>query len=521
VRARGAAVVLALGVGLAARAAAASAPPIAIIVGNDIGAPGEPVLRYAESDATRIADVLETLGTFTPARTRLLRGRAAVEVRRAISDAEAELAREGADGLLLIYYSGHADAEALHLAGTTLALRELSAFVSQPTVGTRVMIVDACRSGMLTQTKGGRPAGDFDVRLATPDNPHGLAIITSSASGEDAQESDELGASFFTHHFAAGLIGAADRDDDGAVTLAEAFAYAANHTVASTAVTRVGPQHPTFKLDMGGRGDLVLTRPRGAARVGQLGFGDRGWYLVRRHADAMVVAELTSDGDARALSVAPGRYDVTRRDDDRVSSGTIDVAAGSGVVVTESRLRPVELGRVVRKGGTTRTRATAVLAAAGLRGPVLDLGPGLGGGVGVRVDLRALSLTGALEFLGASRQSDRATRLDTTEFGLRLGALRAFDLLSRASFALGAEAGVARFTQSATDQAPSSGWRASYALSLGPALVAEVPLPRRLFVWLEAAAPFYLMSVEAPAHDASSRQWTATYRATAAVGAYL
>ncbi len=509
---------LALGVTFAAHPAAAAPAPVAIVVGNDVGAPSEPVLRYAETDAARIADVLETLGTFTPARTHLLRGRSAAEVRRAIADAEAELAREGGDGLLLIYYSGHADAEALHLAGTSLPLRELSAFVSEPAVGTRVMIVDACRSGMLTQTKGGRAAGDFDVRLATPDNPHGLAIITSSASGEDAQESDELGASFFTHHFAAGLIGAADRDDDGAVTLGEAFAYAANRTVASTAVTRAGPQHPTFKLDMGGRGDLVLTRPRGAARIGQLGFGERGWYLVRRHADATVVAELTSDGEPRTLAVAPGRYDVTRRVDDHVSSGTIDVVAGGGAAVTESRLRPVELGRVVRKGGTSRTRATAVLALAGLRGPVLDLGPGLGGGVGVRVDLRALSLTGALDFLGASRQSDRGTRLDTAELGLRVGALRAFDLLSHATFAVGAEAGVGRFTQSATDQTAS---RASYALHLGPALVGELPLSRRFFVWLEAAAPFYLMNVEAPTHDASSRQWSATYRATAAIGAYL
>jgi hypothetical protein len=519
-RARGSAALalgLALAVPLAARPSAAAPLPIAVVIGNDVGAPGEPALRYAESDAARIADVLETLGTFTPERTRLLRGRSAVEVHRAISDAGAELAREGAEGLLLIYYSGHADAEALHLGGTALALRDLSALVSQPSVGTRVMIVDACRSGTLTQTKGGRPAGDFDVRLATPENPRGLAIITSSASGEDAQESDELGASFFTHHFAAGLIGAADRDDDGAVTLAEAFAYASNRTVAATAVTRVGPQHPTYKLDMGGRGDLVLTRPRGAARVGHLGFAERGWYLVRRHGDAVVVAELTSDGEARTLAVAPGRYDVTRRADDHVSSGTVEVAAGTGVVVTESRLRPVELGRVVRKGGTTRRLATAVVASAGLRGPVLDLGPGLGGGVGVRFDLRPFSLTGAFDVLRASRQSPRDTRLDTAELGLRAGALRALDL-SRATFALGAEAGLSRFTQVASDQPQA---RSSYAVSLAAVLVAELPLSRRLFVWLEGAAPIYLMNVEAPTHDSSSRQWSATYRATAAFGAYL
>ena len=48
---------------------------------------------------------------------------------------------------------------------------------------------------------------------------------------EEAHESELLRSSFFTHHWIAGLRGAADRDADGLVTLGEAFDYAKGLTV--------------------------------------------------------------------------------------------------------------------------------------------------------------------------------------------------------------------------------------------------------------------------------------------------
>ncbi|HXI55213.1 MAG TPA: caspase family protein [Polyangia bacterium] len=503
-----------------ARAGAPEAPgsaAVAVVIGNNAGLPGEPVLRFAEEDAARIADVLSALGDFPRANTTLLQGRSAVEMRRAILDAEAALRRGGADGLLFVYYSGHADGEALHLAGTTFPLRELQELLGASDIATRVMVVDACRSGTLTQTKGGRTGGDFDVRLAPPTNPRGLAIVTSSASGEEAQESDELHASFFTHHFAAALMGAGDQDGDGAVTLGEAFTYAARHTVAATALTRAGPQHPTFKLALGGREELVLTRPRLTARFGHLALGQPGWYLVRRQSDSSIVAELTNDGAARPLAVAAGRYEVTRRADDQVASGTFEVAPTGQTVVTTAGMRRIEFGRVVRKGGTTRQRAAAIFALGGMRGPLLDLGPTFGGGVGGRLDLRTLTVTAAFDVGGARRESARDTHLDTLELGLRVGVLRAFDL-SAVTLAAGGELGASRFTQTASDQ-PAG--RSSFAGNLGPVAVAEVPLSRRLFLWLQGAVPLYLVRVEDPSHTFSERALRATYRVTAAVGGYL
>ena len=57
------------------------------------------------------------------------------------------------------------------------------------------------------------------------------------------------------------MRGDADRDHDGRVTLDEAYAYAYGRTVAATAATRAGAQHPTYAFDLKGAGDVVLTQP--------------------------------------------------------------------------------------------------------------------------------------------------------------------------------------------------------------------------------------------------------------------
>ena len=50
-----------------------------------------------------------------------------------------------------------------------------------------------------------------------------------------------------------------DQGGDGKVTLSEAYSYAYERTVASTASSAAGAQHPTFSFDLAGNGDLVLT----------------------------------------------------------------------------------------------------------------------------------------------------------------------------------------------------------------------------------------------------------------------
>ena len=166
---------------------------------------------------------------------------------------------------MIVYYSGHADADALHLDGTHLPLGELRDLVTGSAASARVLVLDACRSGTITRVKGGTPAPAFDIDLGIPVGAEGVAILSSSAAGESSQESDALGASFFTHALVSALLGAGDTNHDGSVTLGEAFAYAKERTLAATSRTIVGPQHPTFRLDSSAAARTSCSRGRAAS----------------------------------------------------------------------------------------------------------------------------------------------------------------------------------------------------------------------------------------------------------------
>ena len=85
--------------------------------------------------------------------------------------------------------------------------------------------------------------------------------MASSTAEELSQESDELKASYFTHHLVTALRGAGDGDGDGRVSLDEAYRYAYRRTLASTARTQVGEQHVTLETDLAGQGEVPVTFP--------------------------------------------------------------------------------------------------------------------------------------------------------------------------------------------------------------------------------------------------------------------
>ena len=98
------------------------------------------------------------------------------------------------------------------------------------------------------------------------------------------------------------------------MTLFEAYAYAYDRTVADTAESAAGAQHPTFSYDLAGNGDLVLTDV--AARHEGVYFPRQApggvYFLVDRQ--GFVAAEINKgDGVDRRVALAPGRYRVKRR----------------------------------------------------------------------------------------------------------------------------------------------------------------------------------------------------------------
>jgi uncharacterized caspase-like protein len=347
-------------VALAAWLVAFSAPAhadterYAVVIGDNRGASDEQPLRYAESDAQRFADLVADIGGVPSENQVVLRGKSADQVRRALIATNERIRmapRSAADAVLLVYYSGHGDADALHLGDTALPLRELEALVRGSPAGVRVLIIDSCRSGSITRVKGGRPAPPLVLATAAPLLGEGMIVLTASTLTEDAQESDPLGGSFFTHYLLSGLRGAADDNGDRIVTVAEAFSYARDQTVIASSRTLAGTQHPTFHYDLRGRADLPLADLGNATGHGTLTLpAGATWLVLRTGSSPGVVGEIAADARRRTLSLQPGAYTVRGRARDALLEGTATVTAGGDTAVDPDQLDRTMYASLVRKG---------------------------------------------------------------------------------------------------------------------------------------------------------------------------
>ncbi len=351
------AVALALLLVLGARPSSAAVHRYALVVGNDRGESGDVTLRYAETDAQRVYDVLKDLGGFEPADMLLLLGEGAPRVQAsliALNDRIRASIASGAEVLLVVYYSGHADADALHTSGSRFDLVQLEQLVRGSAATFRVLVVDACRSGALTRLKGGSRSPPFSIRVDEHLDEQGLVYLTSSSANEDAQESDVLKGSFFTHYFVSALLGAGDADGDGRVTLEEAYRYAYDGTLRSSSQTWAGIQHPTFRYEIRGAGRLPITTLPGSIQSrATITFPNGRTYLLMKGSDrGAVVGEVSDVTKARRLSVPPGHYFVRGRSSDVLLEGELELAPGGSAVVADYALHRIAYARLVRKGGS-------------------------------------------------------------------------------------------------------------------------------------------------------------------------
>jgi Caspase domain len=509
------AAILMLSLAAGPAALAASAPRFAVVVGANRGDPSDRPLRYAEDDARRVAEALRTVGRFPADQIAVVTSGTAAEVREVLQRTNARLRATGGDSLLFVFYSGHGDADDLHLGGTRLSAQELTTLMAGSPASSRVLVVDACRSGALTRVKGGRPAPSFSVALDLPSPPQGFATLTSSGSTEDAQESDGLQSSFFTHYFASGLRGAADHNNDGWVTLGEVFTFASNETLLATSRTARGPQHPTYHYQLGGRQDLVLAHTRALdGGVGGLQFQRAGRYLVqalqpdgRRHA----AAEISAGSAGARLALPAGRYQVLLRAGGKTWEGEVEVIAGVLTVTDASKLQPVEYPELVHKGAYEGRNS--VVAQAGGRSQFLDLGRGAGVMVGGRRHLRQLAMEARLTY-ERSYQKNYQMQMNTHTITPSVMIQRPI-VTAPVVFVPGLEVGAFLLRQVISPQAGSD-WpldpkqlpdATSVGALVAPVLALEVPLPWQVFARVEAALPVHLLKTTGPSNDATTSRF--------------
>ena len=337
---------------LCSATAVAETRRLAIVVGNNAGTGEMPPLRYAESDAGKMARVLVELGDVNAEDVMLLQGQKVQAVERAITEARDRVAflKRSPDvrTVVYFYFSGHSDGEAIEVGHEKLAYSRLKALLTGTGADVRLVVVDACRSGAGLREKGGKPVDSFTIRLADTLQATGEAFITSSAADEAALESSEVMGSYFTHNFISGLRGAADTSGDKLVTLAEAYKYAYDRTVSSTAMLPIGAQHPNYDFRLSGQGELVLSSLLKPSSM-----------LVLPEADRALVTDLNRDqvivevvGGAREVALAPGQYGLRLIKSGQSFGGRVTLTDGQRHVVAMSALTPVQSSvMVAAKGG--------------------------------------------------------------------------------------------------------------------------------------------------------------------------
>ncbi len=184
--------------------------------------------------------------------------------------------KAGKDDMVIIYFAGHGaterdymspdgdglekyllpyDADPNDLYASALPMREIAHIFHRIRSERLIFIADACYSG----ASGGRTVSISDVRanisgafLERLSGGKGKIIITASSANEVSVEKDELKHGVFTYYMIEGLQGKADFDQDGLITVDEAYRY-----VSAKVPQKTGQeQHPVKKGIV--EGQLVL-----------------------------------------------------------------------------------------------------------------------------------------------------------------------------------------------------------------------------------------------------------------------
>ncbi len=294
---------------------------MALLVGHAFGGGNLQPLRYVGQDIERMRNALIVAGGFLPSDIIVSFGEDTDTVLDKLGKLNARLKKVPAQErtLLLFYYSGHAQNGELRLGDSRLSLGKLKRKIEHSNADLRLAFLDSCRSGGITRMKGARIGRPIQIEVNNATAQHGLVLLTASSASENAQESDRLQGSFFTHFLSSGLRGAADQNADGKVTLSEVYEYAYANTVERTIGTRGGVQHPTYRFDLHGAGEVVLGRLSSTPSSLTFPRGLRGEFVVFDSGNKVVVADFSTEGlDDLRIGLRAGAYVLKKRNSDHL-----------------------------------------------------------------------------------------------------------------------------------------------------------------------------------------------------------
>ena len=331
----------------------------ALIIGNsryDDGSLGR--LKAPDIDVHELEDVLNApeIGHFDEVVTLL--NQDCASVRKAIARFYDQRQR---DDLLLLYFSGHGvkdeqghlylalrDTETGLLAGSAIETAFITGRMDRSFSKRQVLVLDCCHSGAVAH--GAKAAQGVSVGTAEAFEGTGLGrvVLTATDSTQYAWEGDQVIGdaqnSLFTHFLVEGLkTGAADKDEDGVVTVDELYDYVREQVLTTT------PRQTPQKWSYLQRGAIVIAQNPAANRsvlpveieeavnsklsglrleaVGHLEALLHGHHAGRARAALVALKALALDDSRKVASAAAagaqdaGRQPGARRNDCRVETG--------------------------------------------------------------------------------------------------------------------------------------------------------------------------------------------------------
>lgn len=323
----------------------------AVYIGSNKGGDGRAELLYAESDANNIKTAMNEVGGISEENSFLLINPGKKEIDLAMKAISEKMIRNSMNSNrseFLFYYSGHSDEEALLLGNQKYDYESLKNKISEVPSDVHVVILDSCYSGNFIRTKGGKKKKPFLVDDSSLVKGH--AYLSSSSESESSQESDEIGASYFTNSIVTGLRGAADTSGDKKVTLNELYSYAFNETLKKTEETKSGPQHPNYNITLVGSGDLVISDFSEVDSVMAVEKNLKG-KLIFRNSNGKLISEINKNDDMPLMLALPqGNYSVTLIDQEGVFQSDVELKKNQTCLLKKDGFKIVEVKETTARG---------------------------------------------------------------------------------------------------------------------------------------------------------------------------
>ena len=310
--------------------ASTPASPFVIVVGNNHSFKASlKKLKYAQDDASRMAEALQKVGHINPERLILLQGNSLHEFQETVDQFLFKIKRESGEELskFIFYYSGHSDESGLHFKDGLLAKDDFHNFLEATPARTKVVIIDGCFSGALA-VKGINKSEPFETPKFQFDEPSGTVFLSASSSDEFAYESETYQGSLFTHNLVSGLYGKADGNLDDVVTAWELYQYAFRQTRLQSLTSPSGGQNPEFSTRLAGKGAVALAIP--SYGYGSLQFNDdiSGEVVISSRKGQHYTSFKKRSGKSKSIQLPIGSYNLFVKNEKGFGSKNIEVQPG-------------------------------------------------------------------------------------------------------------------------------------------------------------------------------------------------